>query len=554
MSGGGLVRSSSVMVVGTVASRLLGFVRSIVIATAIGTALVGTTYSVANTVPNIVYLLLIGGVINSVFVPQLVRSAKEDPDGGQAYTDRLLTLTALCLLVITVVATLAAPLLIDAYASTGWSSRDKAVAVAFAYWCLPQILFYGVYTMLGQVLNSRRSFGPMMWAPVANNIVVIAMALAFLVFGSVDVVDTDSLSTGEIAFLGAGTTIGVVVQALVLLPALRAAGYRYRPRFDFRGHGLGHALSLAKWTIGFVLVNQASYVVVTQLATGVDSAAKEAGIDYGVGYNAYQNAYLFFMLPHSVITVSVVTAMLPAMSGAAADGRVGEVRRQLSQGLRLIGTALVPAAALLVLVGPVVTTVLFSVGDNLTTDAGAYIGLLVATFALGLIPFSAHHVLLRAFYAYEDTRTPFKIACIVTVTNIVLALAVVPALPVRWKTVGLAGAYAATYWIALAVTAASARRRLDGIDGARVVRTYVRLVLAVLVAAAAGAAVLVALRWAIGSALPAAVVQTLAVTVVLVAVFALAARRMRVSELDQLLGSLPGGRRGRPQGRGRHRR
>nr|WP_269205381.1 murein biosynthesis integral membrane protein MurJ [Motilibacter aurantiacus] len=549
-----MVRSSSVMVVGTVASRLLGFVRSIVIATAIGTALVGTTYSVANTVPNIVYLLLIGGVINSVFVPQLVRSAKEDPDGGQAYTDRLLTLTALCLLVITVVATLAAPLLIDAYASTGWSSRDKAVAVAFAYWCLPQILFYGVYTMLGQVLNSRRSFGPMMWAPVANNIVVIAMALAFLVFGSVDVVDTDSLSTGEIAFLGAGTTIGVVVQALVLLPALRAAGYRYRPRFDFRGHGLGHALSLAKWTIGFVLVNQASYVVVTQLATGVDSAAKEAGIDYGVGYNAYQNAYLFFMLPHSVITVSVVTAMLPAMSGAAADGRVGEVRRQLSQGLRLIGTALVPAAALLVLVGPVVTTVLFSVGDNLTTDAGAYIGLLVATFALGLIPFSAHHVLLRAFYAYEDTRTPFKIACIVTVTNIVLALAVVPALPVRWKTVGLAGAYAATYWIALAVTAASARRRLDGIDGARVVRTYVRLVLAVLVAAAAGAAVLVALRWAIGSALPAAVVQTLAVTVVLVAVFALAARRMRVSELDQLLGSLPGGRRGRPQGRGRHRR
>ncbi|NHC16530.1 murein biosynthesis integral membrane protein MurJ, partial [Motilibacter deserti] len=306
MSGGGLVRSSSVMAVGTVASRALGFVRSIVVAMAIGTALVNTTYSVANTVPNIVYLLLLGGVINSVFVPQLVRAAKEDPDGGQAYTDRLLTLTSLLLLALAAAGTLAAPLLIDAYASSDWSSQDKAVSTAFAYWCLPQIFFYGVYTMLGQVLNSRRSFGPMMWAPIANNVVVIVVALAFLVYGTVDVEDSESLSTGEIAFLGAGTTLGVVVQALVLAPALRAAGYRYRPRFDFRGHGLGHAMTLAKWTIAFVLVNQISYIVVTKLATGVDSAAEAAELGYGVGYAAYQNSYLFFMLPHSVITVSVV--------------------------------------------------------------------------------------------------------------------------------------------------------------------------------------------------------------------------------------------------------
>src|SRR4051812_7365161 len=256
------------MAAGTIASRALGFVRSIVLAAAIGTALVGTTYAVANTIPNIVYLLLLGGVINSVFVPQLVRSAKEDPDGGQAYTDRLLTLTALALLAIAVVATVAAPLLIDAYASSDWTSRDKAVATAFAYWCLPQIFFYGIYTMLGQVLNSRRSFGPMMWAPIANNVIVIAVALAFLAFGTVDVEDPSSLSTGEIAFLGLGTTLGVVVQALVLVPAVVAGDFRFRPRFGFRGYGLGHAMRLGKWAVGFVLVNQGSFIVVTRLATG----------------------------------------------------------------------------------------------------------------------------------------------------------------------------------------------------------------------------------------------------------------------------------------------
>ncbi len=236
----GLVRSSGVMAAGTVVSRVLGFARNTVLAAAIGTDLVATTYNVANTIPNILYILIAGGVLNAVFVPQLVRAMKHG-DGGQGYTDRLLTLAGLVLLGLTVLATAAAPLLIALYTPSNWGDEDVATATAFAFWCLPQIAFYGLYAMLGQVLNARGSFGPMMWAPIVNNLVAIATGLLFIAVFTVDFKDPGSVSAAAIALLGGGATLGVALQALVLVPVLRRTGFRYKPRFDFRGAGLGKA-------------------------------------------------------------------------------------------------------------------------------------------------------------------------------------------------------------------------------------------------------------------------------------------------------------------------
>ena len=469
---GGLLRTSTVMAVGTTASRALGFARSAALAAAIGVHLTSDTFTVANTVPNIIYILLAGGVLNAVFVPQLVRAMK-DPDGGQGYADRLLTLAGLVLLGVTIAATALAPVLMAIFTS-GYSSADLAVATAFAFWCLPQIFFYGVYTLVGQVLNARGSFGPMMWAPTVNNVVAITGALAFLAFYTVNPRDPSSLSTAGIALLGATATLGVALQALVLIPVLRRTGFRYRPRFDFRGHGLGKAGELAKWTLLFVLVNQLAYLVIVNLAT--NAATSRSGEDFGL--TVYSNAFLIFILPHSILTVSVVTGLLPRMSRAVADGRLDAVRDDLSTGWRLTAVGTVFVAALFVALGPDLTGVLFA-ANNKPVDA-RFIGTVTAAFALGLPAFSAQYVALRGFYAQEDTRTPFLLQVVIAATNVVLALAAYALLPERLALVGLALAYAATYVVGLALSTAVLRRRLGGVDGRRVTRTVVRLVLAVL--------------------------------------------------------------------------
>jgi putative peptidoglycan lipid II flippase len=472
-SEGGLLRTSTVMAVGTTASRALGFVRSAAIAAAIGVRLTADTFTVANTVPNIIYILLAGGVLNAVFVPQLVRAMK-DPDGGQGYADRLLTLAGLVLLGVTIAATALAPVLMAIFTS-GYSSGDLAVATAFAFWCLPQIFFYGVYTLVGQVLNARGSFGPMMWAPIVNNIVAIAGALTFIALYTVDPVVPSSLSNRGIALLGGTATLGVALQALVLVPVLRHTGFRYRPRFDFRGHGLGKAGDLAKWTVLFVLVNQLAFLVVMNLASNAGKVA--ATTHDGGGPFAYTSAYLIFILPHSILTVSVVTGLLPRMSRAAADGQLATVRDDLSTGWRLTAIGTVFVAALFVALGPDLTGVLFTA--NVADEQARFIGTVTAAFALGLPAFSAQYVALRGFYAQEDTRTPFLLQVVIAATNVVLALAAYALLPDRLTLVGLALAYSGTYVVGLVLSTAVLRRRLGGVDGRRVTRTFVRLVVAV---------------------------------------------------------------------------
>ncbi|WP_354641563.1 murein biosynthesis integral membrane protein MurJ [Kitasatospora camelliae] len=534
-----LLNSSAVMAAGTLVSRGTGFLRTMVIAAAIGVTTMGDSYNAANTLPTLLYILIGGGALNAVFVPQLVRSMKNDEDGGTAYANRLLTLVMVGLAGVTFVAVLAAPLLVQLISHALMADPASADAtVTLARYCLPTIFFMGVHVVMGQILNARGRFGAMMWTPVLNNIVVIfTFGMYIWVFGTFQdtAVGPDTVTPEGLRLLGIGTLLGLTVQALSMVPYLRAAGFRFRPRFDWRGHGLGKAARLAKWTFLFVLANQAGYLVITQFATAAGKTAEAAG-HLGTGLAAYSNALLIWQLPQAVITVSVMSAVLPRLSRAAADEDAGAVRDDLSYGLRTSAVAIVPAAFLFLSLGPVIGSSIYGLGNGGDTADGArMIGFMLSAFALGLIPFSVQYVLLRGFYAYEDTRTPFSNTVWVAAVQAGIAALCFVALPAEWAVTGMAFGYGVAYAVGVAVALPRLKARIGGLDTGRISRTYVRLAIASVPAAAAGVAVEVALLglvhgWA-GS-----VITLVAAGAVQVALFLVIARRMRIEELNSLLG------------------
>ncbi|MFG2995289.1 murein biosynthesis integral membrane protein MurJ [Streptomyces sp. NPDC048340] len=527
-----VLRSGALMAAGSIVSRATGFVRSAVVVAALGTGLLGDSYAVANTVPNILYMLLIGGALNAVFVPELVKAAREHRDGGSAYTDRLLTACTVALVALTAVAVLAAPLIVSAY--TDYSGAQASTTVALARYCLPQILFYGLFTLLGQVLNARGRFGAMMWTPVLNNLVIIGVFGLFL-YVSHDA--ADGLTAGETRLLGLGTTAGIVIQALALIPSLRAARFRWRPRFDWRGSGLGRPLRNAGWLVMLVLTNQIAYWVVTRLSTTTGRHAAELGLAGGAGYTAYSNAYQLWIVPQGIITVSLVTALMPRMSAAAADGELGALRRDVSYALRSSAALVVPAAALFAALAPWVMGSVFEYGRTGAADIEVMAGMLIA-FAPGLIAFSAQYVLSRGFYALSDTRTPFFLNLVIAALNAALSAAAYLLLPARWAVTGMAAAYSVALFAGAAVTAYALARRLGPRTGTRTerrataLRTHVRLLIACVPAAAAGYA---AARAADGFGNFAAVG---AGTVALAVVVVLLAGPLRLTEITDLLDSL----------------
>ncbi|WP_031512697.1 murein biosynthesis integral membrane protein MurJ [Streptomyces sp. NRRL F-5123] len=539
--GGGILKSSALMAAGTLVSRLTGFVRTLVIAAAIGVATLGDSYAVANTLPTMIYILTIGGGLNSVFVPQLVRAMKDDEDGGSAYANRLLTVVMVVLGGIVAVTVIAAPLLIRLMSAKIADNPDTYdVAIAFARYCLPTIFFMGVHVVMGQVLNARGRFGAMMWTPVLNNIVVIFTFGMFIwVYGSYSTtrMDATTITPEGARLLGIGTLLGLVVQSLAMLPYLRDAGFRFRPRFDWRGHGLGKAAKLAKWTFFFVLANQAGLIVVTQLATWAGANADKSGFQ-GTGITAYNNALLIWQMPQAIITVSVMAAVLPRISRAAADGDITAVRDDISYGLRTSAVAIVPAAFAFLALGVPMCTLLYA-----STNAGSArnIGFILMAFGGGLIPYSVQYVILRGFYAFEDTRTPFYNTVIVAAVNAAASGFCFLVLPARWAVVGMAFSYGLAYAVGVGVAVKRLRARLGGdLDGRRVVRTYARLVGACIPAAAiAGIAV-----WVLSDKLGGGVTGSLASLVVggglLGGIFLLIAKQMRIQELNGMIGMVRG--------------
>lgn len=531
---GGVIGASASMAAGTVVSRITGMLRDIAIVAAIGLSVFADTYTVANTVPNIVYILIAGGALNAVFVPQLVRAMKRDDDGGDEYAQRLLTAVAMILLIVAALAVVLAPLIVRLYATRSWSATDVEVATMFARFCLPQILFYGLFTMFSQVLNSRGHFAMPMFAPIANNVVVITTALIFIgVVGTTDPT-TSSVTTGQIALLGIGTTLGIVIQAAILIPVMRRVGFRWKWRFGLRGYGLGKAGYLAGWTFVFVLTNQIAYIVITRLATTANALAQADPNVAAAGFTSYSKAYLLFVLPHSVITVSVVTALLPRMSRAAANADLPGVAADVGAGSRLVLAAMAPAAAALLVLGQPLAIILFGFG-NAGEASARLIGVILQGFVIGLPAFTVFYVLLRGFYALEDTRTPALINIGMSIVNVAAALTLFSLAADQWKVPALALGFSISYLVTLPVMWRILGGRLGGLPTYAVVRTFVRVLIAAVLAGLLMLGIDVLIEQVLGTGRLPSLVSVVIAGAAGMAVYVAAAGRMHVAEVDEVV-------------------
>ena len=417
-----IARASAWMALGTIVSRATGFLRLALLAWVIGVSLNADIFDAANTIPNALFILVAGGIFNVVLVPQLVRAMKNDPDGGDAYANRIITLGILVLGSATILLTVAVPWIMrlvfkgDLFTDALATQRESATLLMML--CMPQVFFYGVFVLVGQILNARSRFGPMMWAPIANNVVACGVILAYYVlFGASN--GRDGFTTGEAVLLGLGSTIAIALQALILVPYLRRAGFHYRPRFDFRGVGLRHTFRLGLWTLLFILVNQIAYVAITRIATGANLTGAIDGLP-AAGLAVYSLGFLVSQLPHGVITVSVATAIIPTLAGLAAEQRYDRFRLELGRTVRLALVIIVPIAVALACLGQPAAAIAGAVG-SLGGNTVA-IGQTMQAFSIAMVAFTVHYLMLRGFYANEDTRTPFLIQIVISVVNIVTAI------------------------------------------------------------------------------------------------------------------------------------
>ena len=474
MSERALLGPSTVMAAGTVTSRVTGIARDITMTAALGFFLVSDAFSLGNSLPNMIYILILGGALNAVFIPQLVRKMKDDADDGRAYADRLITLTATALLALSIISIILAPWIVDLYTPSDYPQSEFDLAVAFTRLCLPQIFFYGLYTMFSQVLNTRGKFGAPMFAPIANNIVAISTFLLFIYFAGTSAAADGNLTSGEIWLLGLGTTLGVVIQACILIPVLYRAGYVWHPHFDWRGYGLQKAGKLAAWTIGLVLVNQLTYLVITRFATQANINAISSGAA-AAGLTTYQKAHLVFMLPHSVITVSVITALLPSLSRVAHSGKLTQVSRDLVGAMRLVSFLIIPVTAMILVGGTSVAVLLFDFGAA-TTDQARILGGVISVFMLGMLPFTLFYVLLRGFYSLEDTRTPFFITVVFSLVFLGLLVPIFGLLTGEGVQITyIALCYSVSYWVGLVIAWIVLARKLGGLSSLSVIGSIGRM-------------------------------------------------------------------------------
>lgn len=481
---GGIGRASAILASGTIVSRVLGFVNAAVVAYAIGVKGGADAFTVANQLPNNIYSLVAGGLLSAVIVPQIVKAGLHD-DGGIRFINRLVTLGIAVFVPVTIIAVLCAPLLVRLYGAD-INEATFQLTTLFAYWCLPQILFYGLYSLIGETLNARGVFGPFTWAPVLNNIVVIGGVLLFIALfgGAANHADATSWSSAEVALLGGTFTLGIAVQAFSLFFFWRRAGLRYRPDFRWRGVGLGATGRGAAWVFGIFLVSQVGGVVETQVALrATGEAASTTVLKY---------AWLMFMLPHSIATVSIVTAYFTRMSGHVRDGLISAVRDDLVAALRSILLIMVfSTVALAVLAYPFSRIVLPDYASVAIT-APVYLAYLV-----GLVPFTIFFVLLRVYYALDATRTAFFIQIAQTAFYCALALIIGATVPLQWIAVALALALSAALALQAVLSAVLLRGRLGGL-GTRVVAVQGLWYLAAAIPAAAAGAGVLALLGGIG--------------------------------------------------------
>ena len=477
---GSLGRSSMILASGTVVSRVLGFISAIILARTLGTVGAGAdTFALANQLPNNIYAIVAGGVLSAVLVPHSVKAGL-DKDGGQSFVNKIVTLGFVIFLAVAILATLLAPALVALYSQSGgeggrgFSPEEIALAVAFAYWCLPQVLFYALYSLLSEVLNARKVFGPFTWAPALNNIVAMAGLVTFsILFPGVNTADALVWTPAMVTVLAGSATAGVAAQALILFLFWRKAGLTFRADFHWRGVGLGRTGRAVSWMFGMILVAQIAGVVqanVASLAAGGDAPSLAI----------LRFSWLIFMLPHSVVAVSLATAYFTRMSTHARDGDLSAVRSDFMESVSRIGFFMVLASA-----GLIVVSLPFARQFGGEPESIRAMALVIALYSLGLVAFSVLFVVQRVFYALEDTRTPFFLQVVQATLFISLALAVAT-LPVGQIAWGLALSASIAGGFQTLVAIVVLRRKLGGLSLKPLLVNFAKFSLAALPASAAG--------------------------------------------------------------------
>jgi putative peptidoglycan lipid II flippase len=449
--------------VGTALSRITGLLRTVVLAYALGKFVLADAYNLANTTPNIVYDLILGGVLSATLVPVFVERFEHDDEDG---VNAVITVVVSALVALTVASVLTAPWIFRAY--TWAADKDAAdlerAGVPLLRLLLPQVLFYGLTALGTAVLHARRRFAAPAFAPVLNNVLVCAVLLWFAhAAGRAPSVASVVDHPSRLWLLGGGTTAGIVLMTVVLWPAVRRSGWRWRWRFAPRDAAVRKVAALSGWTFGYVVSNQIALAIVLALATGEGPGQA----------TAYLYAFQFFQLPYGLFAVSLMTTVTPELASAASTNNMTRFRDQLSAGIRLMALVILPSSIGMLVVARPLIVGLFVHGSFSTTDAVLTADVL-ANFAVGLLGFSLYLFVLRGFYALHDTRTPFVLNLMENGLNVVLAFALVG----RFGVQGLAFAYSAAYVVTAALAFAALRRRVGRLEGRRLLDSTARVAIA----------------------------------------------------------------------------
>ena len=518
--------NSAVMAIGSLVSRGTGFLRTLAITAALGSA-IGDAYTTAQILPGMVYEFLLGGILTSVLIPVLVRRRKFDGDGGQAYTQRLLTLAVVALGAAALLAVAMAPVLTWLYASDQAPADYRALVTSLARLMLPMIFFTGLSALISAVLNTRGHFAAPMWAPILNNIVVIATAGLYIAIFSTDILAPDEMTTGRILLIGGGTLLGVAVQAAGLLPALRRVGFRWRLRFDFRALGLGELGRLGAWMFCYVAVSQVGLIVVFNLLSRTSGQAAGALI--------YNNVFLLLMMAHGIIAVSIITALMPRMSAAAADGRYADLAADLSRGTRTVSAVLAPIAVCYAVLATPIAFTLFRWGAFTDENARATAPVLLFA-AVALVPFAVSQLFTFAFYALPDTRTPALVNIPVVALRALVQIGLFAAFSASFAASGMMIGNTISYLAAAIASAWLLRPKVGRIGLGAILRTLGRVALAALGAALVGLLVVALLPGGDTPTRLEAIVQLVVGGAVIGGTYLGLAMALRIAEITEVVG------------------
>ncbi|MGH2752787.1 MAG: murein biosynthesis integral membrane protein MurJ [Actinomycetota bacterium] len=475
---GSLARGAAVITVATAVSRVTGFIRVIVVAAAMGTTFLANTYQTANTAPNVVFELVAAGVLTSVFVPTfvdyLVKGRREE--GWQAANALTTVAVAGLIAMAACVALLADPimrLLTLGVDDDILRAQEISLGGTFLRLFAPQIVFYGAGMIMTGALHAHRKFAMAAAAPIFNNVVVIVVYVTYVLMRGDEAPTVEGISTGQTLVLGLGTTLGVVVMTLCLIPQLRGLGWHFRPRWAPRHPAVRRAARLGVWALGYAGGYQAGLIVVLLLANSVEG-----------GVAAYQWAYTFFYMPHALFAVAIFHVLFPAMSENAARGEPEELLSRLRDGLRMLAFILLPTAAVMLACAGAISKLTLEYGVMTATGA-ELVARVLAAFVIGLPTFSAFLVVTRAFYALGDTKTPALVNAGAVLIASVIGVGLFVAADEAWSVPALALAHSLAFAVAAAVLLRFLSRKL-GVVANRELRTSVGRTLGVsLVALAA---------------------------------------------------------------------